>query len=118
LVSPRSQMEAPNTAPEIATVLRSVQRRIVHDAAQCGSDECLVTVPDVLAESRHRPFENVVNVRLGVFADVEFVAHALFAAARSVARWPRSRRYSLMSATGTRMLLPASRLAVPFSTAA
>lgn len=62
-------------------------------SALVAQDVRLSVVSDGWAKVEHRPFGRVVKSRFGHFADVEQERHALFAAAaRSVARRPRSIR--------------------------
>lgn len=92
-VSTISQVECSDTSTKVGAVVGSRKFRIACNAGESCHHKRLIAVPDGYAEPEHRPFEYVVNVDFGVFADVEQDRYALFAAAaRSVARRLRSLR--------------------------
>lgn len=92
LVAACSQVKRAETVAETATFVRSSEFRVAGDAGERHSHEHLIAVSDGRSKAEHRLFEDVVDVFLGVFTKVELECHALFAAARSVARRPRSLR--------------------------
>lgn len=92
LIAARSQVQCAETKAKIAAVVRSGNFRVAGDAGERCHHERLIAVSDRCTKTEHRPFKDVVDVCLGVFTEVELECHALFAAARSVARRPRSLR--------------------------
>ncbi len=85
-------MQRADSVSEILPVARPWALGIADDADERRLDERFISVSYGFTEAHHRPFENVIDVRFSIFTEVELEGHALFAAARSVASRPRSRR--------------------------